>query len=350
MRRSASTRWAGLGLAALLAGCASTGAPGAEDPAGPRLYAPNQDDATVSVIDVGTLEVVETVDLTTMGFGPNAKPHHVVVERDGSHWYLSLIGENTILKLDRSNRIVDRAEYEVPGMMALHPTEEVLYVGRSMSAVNPPRRIGRVDRGSMEVEELSVFFPRPHALAVGPEGEPVYTASLAENAMAAVWPEDEDLEVLDLPGADGATYSLVQFAVSPDGSTLVGTAELTGELLVFDLTDPASPDLVATLEVGSRPWHPVFTPDGSRIFFGLKGDDAVAVVDTRSWELMATVSGDFDRPHGAAVSPDGSVVFVSSNGSAGEPGSVVAIDAASLEVLRVIPLGRNVAGLGTPGS
>ncbi|HEX9755043.1 MAG TPA: hypothetical protein VGA42_05015, partial [Gemmatimonadales bacterium] len=40
-----------------------------------RLYVTNQDDATVSVIDLATHQVVETIDFQKHGFTPNAKPH-----------------------------------------------------------------------------------------------------------------------------------------------------------------------------------------------------------------------------------------------------------------------------------
>ncbi len=69
-----------------------------------RLYLTNQDDATVSVIDVTTRTLIETVDLQKMGFGPNAKPHHTQEEADGSYWYVTLIGAGKVLKLDRSTR------------------------------------------------------------------------------------------------------------------------------------------------------------------------------------------------------------------------------------------------------
>ena len=74
-------------------------------------YVANQGAATVTVIDTETLEIVDVVDLTTLGFSANAKPHHIVVEPDGSHWYLSLIGENRVLKFDRGNELVGQAEF-----------------------------------------------------------------------------------------------------------------------------------------------------------------------------------------------------------------------------------------------
>ena len=178
------------------------------------LYVCNQDAATVSIIDMSTNEIVETVDLTTLGLPPNAKPHHVQVEPDGAHWYLSLIGAHQVLKFDRSNRIVGRAEFEVPGMLALDATHDRLYVGRSMSAVNPPHRIGIISTDDMSIDEIDVFFPRPHALTVSRDGAFVYSASLAENRVVSIEVASEELELIDL---DGPVHTLVQFAISPDG-------------------------------------------------------------------------------------------------------------------------------------
>ena len=98
---------------------------------GDLLYVAIQGDAQVAVVDMTTLEEVARIDLQELGFSENAKPHHIAVEPDGSHWYLSLIGENRVLKFDRDNRLVAQAEFEVPGMLAVHPQEDLLLVGRS---------------------------------------------------------------------------------------------------------------------------------------------------------------------------------------------------------------------------
>jgi len=91
--------------------------------------------------------------------------------------------------------------------------------------------------------------------------------------------------------------------------------------------------------------------EGADVFFGNKGSNTVSVIDTSDWTVAKTVRHEaFDQPHGSAISPDGERVFISNNGSDGGIGSVVVIDVASLAVERVIPLGRNVAGLGTPAA
>lgn len=347
-------------LAAGVAACASgpsTGgdtAPvlessGASPGTGPLLLAANQGAATVSVIDADRMEVIHTVRLEEFGFTTNARPHHVVAEPDGSFWYLSLIGENRVLKFDRNHQLVGQTEFEVPGMLALHPEEDVLLVGRSMSAVNPPTRVGRITRSTMAAEEIDVFFPRPHALAVGPNGR-FFSASLAVNQVASVDLEDESSELYDV---GGPPYTLVQFAVAPDSQTMVATAQMTGELLVFDISDPSSPRLVDAVEVGQHPWHPVFTPDGRWVVFGNKQSNSVSFVDAHSWKQVAEVRHEaIAEPHGSAVSPDGRTVYISSNntrgayGGEGAGGTVVAIDVATRRVQAVAQTGANTTGLG----
>ena len=143
------------------------------------VYVCNQGEASVSVIDAEAGVVARVLDFRKLGFAENAKPHHIVVEPDGSHWYVSLIGAGRVLKLDRENHIVGTAETPYPGLLALDPNADWLYVGRSMTAVSPPQTVARIRRSDMTVvEEVEVFFTRPHALTLSPDGRSLYAASL----------------------------------------------------------------------------------------------------------------------------------------------------------------------------
>ncbi|HMB91556.1 MAG TPA: YncE family protein, partial [Rhodothermales bacterium] len=244
-------------------GCAQRGIQ--ESPTGNAtefLYVANQGEATVSVVDMSTNKVVETIDLKALGFSENAKPHHIAVEPDGSYWYLSMIGENKVLKFNRANELAGQTEFEVPGMLAVHPTDGKLMVGRSMSAVNPPQSIGIINRSDMSLEEISVLYPRPHALVVDPRGDYVYSASLAQNQIASV---DAAEESVDLTSISGPVHTFVQFALSPDGNTMVATTELTGKLMIFDTSTPLQPVLVDSISVNAAPWHPVYSSDGQHV-------------------------------------------------------------------------------------
>lgn len=286
----------------------------AQDATGERdlLYVANQGEASVAIIDMSTHEVIETVDLTAHGFSENASPHHVIAEPDGSAWYVSLITENTVLKFNADNELVDRATMEAPGLMSLHPTENTLFIARSMMAVNPPQRIGMAPRDDLgALEEVDVFFDRPHALTITAEGAFVYTASLATNQLIGVDPESLRG---DLSTVDGAPHVIVQLAASPDGRQMAGTGQLTGKLLLFDVAADGRLTLTDEVAVGAQPWHPIYSPDGRHIYVPNKQSNTVSVVDVEQRAVTHTIEHDaFAEPHGAALSPDGRHLYISNN-------------------------------------
>jgi YVTN family beta-propeller protein len=340
-------RAAGLAAALLAAGPATLQA---------QLYVPNQDDATVSVIDPDTRRLLRTVDLHRYGVGDNAKPHHVQVEPDGSAWYVTLIGAGKVLKLDPNDEVVGSVDMEVPGLIALHPSKDLMFVGRSMSAVNPPPRIAVIRRSDMTLlDEVDLLFPRPHGIAVHPAGDVVYVASLGTNQIATVGVDQGEVRLLNVPGM---AKGFVHAAVSPDGSMLAVTAELTDSLFVFDLANPLVPKLARGLPMPDGPFESAFTPDGRAIFVTALNANRVAVVDTRNWSVRVLPEhAGFGQPHGIALSHDGSRVFVGNrhqlggvhDHAGGRPagtGTVVAICVQSLNVDTVLSVGHYAAGLG----
>lgn len=336
----------------MLVGCASTKKAGSNGDAGDMLYVANQGEATVSVVDMMTNEVIDKIDLQELGFSANAKPHHIAVEPDGSFWYLSLIGENKVLRFNAKNELIMAADFEVPGMLALNPANDELFVARSMSAVNPPKRIGVIKRGTMEIDEVDVFFPRPHALAIEPEGKYAFTASLAENSIMSV--NTTTLETA-LTSLDGNTQTFVQFAISPDSKTMVTGGQVSGKVLIFDISNPQKPEVTHTLDVNEQPWHPVITPDGKYAYLGNKMANTVTVVDLEAGEIETVIEDSrINRPHGSAVSSDGRFVYLSNQhmdmgDMAGmhHNGTVIVLDTASNKVVKEISVGAMPSGIGT---
>lgn len=341
-----------LPTALLLLGAAPAAAQGG------RLYVANQDDATVAIIALDGHRMVKTLDLRTLGFGPNAKPHHAQVDPDGEHWYLTLISAGKVLKLDRANRIVGAVDLEVPGLLALHPTEDLLVVARSMAAVNPPKRIALIRRSDMVLlDEVDIFFPRPHALVVDPRGTHVYVASLGVNQIASVRLEDGQLHLVDV---DGPFHTLTQFAVSPDARWLVATAETSNHLLVWDVADPDAPRFARGIPLDAGPFEPVFSWDGRWVFVTNLNANAVTVLDVETWEPVEVIRHEaFQQPHGVALSPDGAWLYVSSRHQSGGAhdheghkatghGTVAAICIPTRTVEHVFEVGNYAAGMGAP--
>lgn len=328
------------------------------------LYVCVQDDAKIAVVDMQAQAVVRTIDLTALGFSDTAKPHFIAVEPDGAHWYVSLIGENTVARFDRNDRVVGTYETETPGMLSIVPDSNLLLASRSMSAVNPPRRVALIERDTMDGEEVDVLFPRPHPMAVA--NGYAYTGSLGVNQIASVSLESYRAEVVNV---EGPPHAFVQFTVSPDGRYLIAATELSGQVKVFDLSTPARPSLTKTIEVGTMAFDPVFTKDGSALWVPVKSTNEIVVIDPATWTVTKRLTdASFKQPHQVVFSPDGRTAFVTNNNKmdhmadpahaghdmaamAGGGGAALSIvDVATGQVTKAIELGRNLTGMGARGS
>lgn len=330
------------------------------------VYVANQASGKVTVVSATNDSIVATVDFAALGFSAHPKPHHIVVEPDGSYWYVSLVGANAVVKLDRSNRVIAKAETVTPGLLAIDPVSDRLYSTRSMSAVNAPARIAVINRKTMTPEEVEVLVSRPHGLAVAPDGKHAYVASLGTNQIAVYDAAREQVGIIEVPGGD-TSQVLVQLAVSPDGRTLVATSQLTGKLLVFDLADAARPKLVQRVSTGDWPWLVTFTPDGAEVWVPNQRSNDVTVVDARRWSVITTVKGEFAQPDGIAISGDGTLVFVANHntdhvmtsgginmampmsGETALPGRLIVIDAKTRAVVGRVDTAPDGSGLGIAG-
>ncbi|HEU4699370.1 MAG TPA: YncE family protein [Gemmatimonadales bacterium] len=324
----------------------------------PLAYVTNQARAAVSIIDPQSDSLLATVDLQRLGFSAKAKPHDTAVEPDGKYWYVTLIGDNLVVKLDRQNRVVGKAEMETPGLLALDPKSDLLWVTRTMSAVNPPARVGLIKRSDMSIEEVDVLIPRPHGMAVDPRGPWGYVSSMNAQQIATVDARTGTVSLSQIPG--DVMRMIVEFAISPDGTRLVATDQMNDEALVFDSSDPMHLEPLAVIHTEPWPWHAVYSPDGSEVWFGDQRGNSVTVLDTKTWTIKAVIKGNgLAEPHGIAITGDGKQVFVSNHNGQGVyapkapraagTGTVVVIDRATKRITKVIETEADAQGLSIQG-
>lgn len=318
-----------------------------------HLYVMNQGEASVSVLDPATGALVKTLALPSLGFSANAQPHMAAFEPDGSAWYLSLIGDHKVVKFNAQDAVVGTAPVASAGMLALGTGAAAgqLAVSRSLSAVNPPASIAVLDKAAMTVrEERPTQGPHPHAL--GHAAGRFFTASLRQNLLVTLRP-DGTTAFTTVPGAD---QGLAHLAVSPDGTRLAVSADLTGLVHLYRVAADGALAAEGTVSTGGRPWHPHFSKDGATLFVPLYANHAVAVVNVAARTVTKTITGTgLANPYMALLSPDGKTLYVSNANLSGAytasaNGTVVWIDTATLAVTRAVEVGKYATGLAMAGA
>jgi len=331
------------------------GSPPAPAPAGARVYVANQDASTISVIDVKTQSLIETLDLQRLGFSAKAKPHHIQAEADGSAWYVSLVGDGYVVKFDRNNKVIGKSAFATPGMLALDPKSDLLYVTRSMTAVNAPSSIGVIHRSTMAPAEIvDVVLGRPHGVTADPRGTYAYVAGMVDNQIATVNGATGEVTLTQVPG--DMEHMFVGVSSSPDGHHVVATTQMTDKVFIYDATTPGKLVLAKTLDSPGWPWDQVWTADGSEFWFGNQKANTVTVVNARTMAIADVIRGNgLAEPHGIAVSPDQKYVFVSNHNTRGVytprvarpggTGTVIVIDRKTHKIVKVIETDHDAVGM-----
>ena len=327
-----------------------------------RIYVCNQDAGIISVIDTDAKLVIRNIDLHKIGYSATPKPHDLAVEPDGSHWYVSLINDGKVVKFDNNFNIIADADFESAGILSMHPTKDLLYVGHTLSVPNVPQTIGTITRSTMNLVTIPVPYERPHAFVADHQGRYVYSASLTQNHFGII---DTDVNPTELAAAIpfSSTRTLVQMNISPDDQEIYISSQLTQQLLILDCSVPTNLTLIDSVTVQQQPWHPKFTPDGTKVYVGNNLSNTVSVVNT-STRMQETVVGLGDgtdglaEPHGLVISPDGQYVYVTNRNKNGEyiprynlgtnafSGTVTVINTATNTIEKVIEIEEFPSGLG----
>lgn len=324
------------------------------------LFAGVQAENHVALVDAETLRLIRRIDFDDHGIPSTPYgPHHFAFEPDGSAAYVSLVSAGVVAKvsLDLSMDPSDPAfllgqtdaGFATPGMLALDPSTDRLFVGRSTLSDPLASGFGVLDRETMAMETVATPFNVPHAMAATPDGRYAITAELtgtqAQSRALVYDAETGDATIVPIP-ADGAPREFIHFSIlgahhmgmmggmdhsgmdgasgSDHGGTAEGTAgypytvtltsRSTDEVLFFELSESGELTFTDAHPAGDGPYHAHANHDGSSILIPDQRGDAVAILDAETREIVRSVeAAPLSQPHSPAPAFDGSRFFVTSS-------------------------------------
>ena len=265
--------------------------------AGQKAYVGNFKDNSVSVIDTAAGTVVATVPVA-------AGPHGMSVTPDGHTVYVSGDGSSEVTVIDAATNRVARtiSVGKTPHGLAMAPDGKLLLV-----AVYGEDRIGFVDTATSAVI-ATVPVPKPHTIAIRPDGKVAYVASQAPGQFALV--------VVDL--ITRTTVRTLPLEKTPrdlefahDGRALYLTLAGVNAIAVLD---PKSDKIVGQIPTGASPHLASLfrgAPAGTAV---VQGPGELQLFDPATNTPLRAISVG-KQPHWMAADPEGQHVYVTNEGS-----------------------------------
>ncbi len=236
---------------------------------------------------------------------------------------ISVINSNS-LEIETTIAIGDR-----PRGLGLSPDGKELYV-----AVSKENKIKVLDPVSLKIIREFVSGGDPDAFAVHPNGN-IYISNEDEAKASVFDPKSGELLAEIQVGLEPEGV-----AISPDGKRVIVTSESTNMLHVIKAADNT---IEHNILIGARPRAATFTRRGNIAYATAEISGEVAKVDMDSGKVLKTAStGDArSKPKDILLNRDESVIYV----AGGRANKVKVMDADTLEIRKMIPVGERVWGL-----
>ncbi|MGB0467417.1 MAG: YVTN family beta-propeller repeat protein [Pontibacterium sp.] len=252
---------------------------------GAVAYVTNEKDDTLSLIDLETLKVTETINV-------GQRPRGITLSRDMDKLYICTSDSDTVQVMDIKTHtiIAELPSGEDPEQFALHPNNKHLYIANEDDAL------------------VTVVDTESHAVL----------------AQIDVGVEPEGM------------------AVSHNGQWAVNTSETTN---MVHWIDTATHTLVDNTLVDQRPRHVEFNKDDSLLWASSEIGGTVSVIDVNTRQIIKKFSFKIPGIHPDKVQPVG--IKLTDNGryafiALGPANHIAVVDAKTYEVLDYLLVGRRV--------
>ncbi|OLC74646.1 MAG: hypothetical protein AUH72_21400 [Acidobacteria bacterium 13_1_40CM_4_65_8] len=289
----------------------------------PRLLVLNKEDATLAIVDPASGKILGTVPV---GQGP----HEVVASTDGKWAFASNYGTgpapgHTISMID----LAAKKELRRVDVTPLSRPHGVAFVnGKLYFTAEANKKIARYDPAADKIDwEFETGQNGTHMVLPTKDARTIFTSNIGSDSVSAIqqdaggaWtqtviavgkgPEGIDLSpdgktvwsahsrdggvsVIDVASKkvtqtiNAGTTRSNRIHLTPDGKFALISDLDAGDLVVLDA---AARKEIKRLPLGRMPEGILIPPDGSRAFVAVNGDNHVAVIDLKTWQVISKIS------------------------------------------------------------
>jgi PQQ-dependent catabolism-associated beta-propeller protein len=311
-----------------------------------RLYVSNEDGHSVSVIDADSAAVIATIPV-------GKRPRGMKLDHDGSRLFVAVSGlpkcppsvpDEECAKLERDLKadgiaIVDTATHKVTQLLQAGSDPEQFALSRDGSrlfvANEDAATMSVVDVRSGDIVGRVSVGREPEGVGVSPDGRWVLVTNESENSVSVI-----DTSTLKIVKSVEVGKRPRDVAFTPDGRAAYVSGEFDASVYRMALPQGTPVERVLQLRKEARPMAVVLDSGRSRLYVSTGRGGTVAVIDSRSHELITEVQVG-TRPWGIALSQDGRWLYTAN----GPSDDVSVIDTSTLRAVRQIRVGRSPWGV-----
>ncbi len=284
-----------------------------------RVFVTNERGNSVSVINGTTLEVETIIEV-------GDRPRGIGLSPDGNELYVAVSEENKIKVYDPASLELLRA-FEAgsdPETFAVHPNGNI-YISNEddakASVFNP--------KTGEQIAEIKVGL-EPEGVAISPDGKRVIVTSESTNMLHVITAADNMIENNILVGSRPRAATFTK-----SGDIAYATAEISGEVVKVDMNSGKILKTGSTGDAKSKPKDVLLSKDEKVIYVAGGRANKVKVMDADTLEIIKMIPVG-KRVWGLAITKDGSRVFTTD----GVSGTVSVIDTNKNEVIKTIEVGK----------
>jgi YVTN family beta-propeller protein len=298
----------------------------------PALLVLEKSDEKLAIVDPATLKVVGRVP-------SGSAPHEVVVSDDGKFAYISNYADRQGEK--KTISVVDlmaqkaMAPIELGALRAPHGL--AFAGGEVYFTAEANKVIGRYDPAAQQVDwVLGTGQNVTHMIAVSKDQQTIFTANIGSNTIC---------EIEAGGGRNGWSVTAISvgkgpegFDVSPDGKEVWAANSGDGSVSIIDV---AGKKVTATLDLKTNRSNRLkFTPDRKLVLITDDGGAGLVIIEAASRKVRTRLK--LGRgPEGIVVQPDDLKAYVALSGE----NAVAVIDLRTFEVTGKIAMGNGPDGL-----